>query len=267
MGCQTEVWHNRFHNSSFIIFCFCIFNIQMSFSPTTVTLPNHIAIIMDGNGRWAKKRNLPRVAGHKAGAKALKKTIKACVEKKIKALTVWAFGIENWGRPPEEVTYIMDLMLTTLKNTSEDLHKNNIRLRIIGDKARLNSHLQEIIKQAESLTRNNTGLNLTIAISYSGQWDLTQAIQQIAIEIEAKKLQAIDVTPALIRSKLCLADLPDPDLFIRTSGEIRISNYFLWQLAYTELYFTEVFWPDFNADELEKALLVFAKRERRYGLI
>lgn len=228
-------------------------------------LPRHIAIIMDGNGRWAKKRHLPRSAGHKAGFDAVRDVAKACVEKKIEALTLFAFGNENWRRPEQEVSFLMNLFLGALERETKKLHKENIQLRIIGDHNRFDKKLQEQIVAAEKLTANNTGLKLVIAASYSGRWDITNAVQSIAQQIEEGKLTSKNISSELIQNHLALADLPEPDLFIRTSGEQRISNFLLWQLAYTELYFTEVYWPDFNAAELEKALAFFANRERRFG--
>ncbi|MFA6409102.1 MAG: isoprenyl transferase [Gammaproteobacteria bacterium] len=229
-------------------------------------LPRHIAIVMDGNGRWAQKRGLPRIAGHKAGAESVKRVIKACKEKGIGALTLWAFSTENWGRPSDEVQYLMSLFRSTIEKAKNDVHKNNIRFRVIGGRKELDSTLQNVIEEAEKLTENNTGLNVTIALNYSGRWDLTQAMQKIASHIEKREMSSADINPELIRSYLSLADLPEPDLFIRTSGEIRISNYFLWQLAYTELYFTPVFWPAFTEAELDKALEEYVTRQRRFGL-
>lgn len=231
----------------------------------TSTLPRHIAIIMDGNGRWAKKRHLPRVAGHKAGVDVVRETIKNCIDKKIEIITLFAFGVENWQRPAEEVNYLMRLLMTALKKETQKLHKQNIQLKVIGDRKGLNRVLCELITQAETLTANNTGLRLNIAVNYSGRWDISEAMRKIAVEIEQDKLNSQDITAELIQNNLALTDLPEPDLFIRTSGEQRISNFLLWQLAYTELYFTDVFWPDFNGKELEKALEFFANRERRFG--
>lgn len=229
------------------------------------TLPRHIAIIMDGNGRWAKKRLLPRVAGHKAGVDAVRKTIKACAEKRIEVLTLFAFSSENWRRPEQEVTYLMDLFLNALEREAKKLHEQNIQLRIIGDRSRFDEKLRHYMNSAEQLTAQNTGLKLVIAANYGGQWDISEAMRCLAVEIEQGKLTSQQITPELIQTKLSLADLPDPDLFIRTSGEQRISNFLIWQLSYSELYFTDIHWPDFDADELEKALSFYAARERRFG--
>lgn len=228
-------------------------------------LPRHIAIIMDGNGRWAKQRHLPRVAGHKAGVDAVRETVKLCVEKKVEVLTLFAFSSENWQRPEQEVSYLMGLFLTALQREAKKLHKQNIQLRIIGNRDRFDKKLHEQIAAAEQLTANNTGLKLVIAANYGGRWEIAEAMRNIAIDIEQGKISSHDITPELLKNYFTMADLPEPDLFIRTSGEQRISNFLLWHLAYTELYFTDVFWPDFNAAELEKALAFFATRERRFG--
>ncbi len=228
-------------------------------------LPRHIAIIMDGNGRWAKKKFLPRLAGHKAGIQSVQQTVKRCIEMKIEVLTLFAFSSENWKRPEEEVSHLMHLFITALKNEANKLHEQNIQLRVIGDRSRFDEKLTQQIEVVENLTANNTGLKLLLATNYGGQWDITQAVQRIACDIEKGVISSEAVTAEQIQKYLSFADLPDPDLFIRTSGEQRISNFILWQLAYTELYFTDVLWPDFNADELDKAFAFFAKRERRFG--
>jgi undecaprenyl diphosphate synthase len=230
-------------------------------------LPRHIAIIMDGNGRWAKQRFLPRIAGHKAGVDAVREIVKACSEKKIEVLTLFAFSSENWQRPRQEVDYIMSLFVAALEREIKKIHKQNVQLRVIGDRERFDEKLQKLMQEAEQLTAQNTGLKLVIAANYGGRWDLTEAMRQIALDVEQGTLSSNDITPEVINTKLALADLPTPDLFIRTSGEKRISNFMLWQIAYTELYFTDVFWPDFDTAELEKALLFFTHRERRFGVI
>jgi undecaprenyl diphosphate synthase len=232
---------------------------------TEKNLPKHVAIIMDGNGRWAKKRFLPRVAGHRAGVEAARVTVKACVKKKIKVLTLFAFSSENWRRPPQEVSCLMELFLTGLEREVKMLHENNIRLRFIGDRARFSDSLRAKITEVEQLTLQNTGMVLMIAADYGGQWDICQATRQLAQQVEAGQLTSAEITPELIAKHLAFADLPDPDLFIRTSGELRISNFMLWQLAYSEFYFTNTLWPDFNDKELDNALDHFATRERRYG--
>lgn len=232
---------------------------------STMKLPQHIAVIMDGNGRWAKKRFLPRVAGHRSGVEAARRIVKSCVKKNIKVLSLFAFSSENWRRPAEEVGHLMEIFLTGLEREVGMLHENNVQLRFIGDRTRFNEKLCNKITEVEKLTINNTGLVLMIAADYGGQWDICQAVKQLVSEVEAGKLTSADITPDLINSKLSFADLPHPDLFIRTSGECRISNFMLWQLAYAELYFTDTLWPDFDDQELEKALAHFASRERRFG--
>lgn len=234
--------------------------------PEIQVLPRHVAIIMDGNGRWAKRKFLPRLAGHKAGIEAVRQTIKHCIEKKIEVVTLFAFSSENWRRPQEEVSYLMQLFISALKDEANKLHEQNIQLRVIGDRSRFDEALRQQIAAVENLTVNNTGLKLLLATNYGGQWDITQAVQRIVNDIEKGILSNELVTETLIQQYLSFSDLPDPDLFIRTSGELRISNFILWQLAYTELYFTDILWPDFNADELDKAFSFFAKRERRFGL-
>lgn len=229
------------------------------------TLPQHIAIVMDGNGRWAKKRFLPRIAGHRAGVDAAKKIVKHCAKNHIKVLSLFAFSSENWRRPPEEVSYLMELLLLGLDREVKTLHENNIQLRFIGDRANFNEKLRNKIHDVESLTANNTGMVLIIAADYGGQWDICQATRKLAKEVEEGKLSSVEITPEKIGAHLSFADLPDPDLFIRTSGELRLSNFMLWQLAYSELYFTDILWPDFNEKELEKAFADFAKRDRRFG--
>lgn len=222
---------------------------------------------MDGNGRWAKKRLLPRIAGHRAGFETVRKIVTVCAENKIEVLTLFAFSSENWRRPEQEVNFLMDLFVTGLQRESQKLHEQNVRLRIIGDYSQFNKKLQDQIIWSEQLTAKNTGLTLQIAANYGGQWDLCEAFRKIAIDVEHGNLSSKDITPELIQSKLSFSDLPDPDLFIRTSGEQRISNFMLWQLSYTELYFTETLWPDFDGAELMKAFEFYQSRERRFGCI
>lgn len=231
----------------------------------TSECPRHIAIIMDGNGRWAKQRQLPRAAGHKAGVESVRAVIKACIEKKVEVLTLFAFSSENWRRPSLEVNYLMQLFITLLHHEAKKLDEQNIHLRVIGDRSRLEKKLQNKIAEVEDLTANNSGLKLILAVNYGGQWDITQAVKTIAKNVEEGSLSANEITSQLIQDALCLSDLTSPDLFIRTSGEQRLSNFMLWQFSYTELYFTEVLWPDFNAQEFEKALEFFTNRERRFG--
>jgi undecaprenyl diphosphate synthase len=228
-------------------------------------LPQHIAIIMDGNGRWAKKRFLPRIAGHRAGVEAARQIVKNCAKKNIKVLSLFAFSSENWSRPQQEVSYLMELFLSGLEREVTLLAENNIQLRFIGDRSQFNEKLYQKILEVERLTQQNTGMVLIIAADYGGKWDIWQATINLAQKIEAGALKSNEITPEAIAKQLSFADLPDPDLFIRTSGELRLSNFMLWQLAYSELYFTQTLWPDFDEHELEKALLHYSGRERRFG--
>lgn len=229
-------------------------------------LPQHIAIIMDGNGRWARQRFLPRVAGHRSGVETVREIIKCCVRRDIKVLSLFAFSSENWRRPTQEVSSLMELFFSALEREVKLLHENNVRMRFIGDRGRFSEKLCRKIGEVESLTGKNTGMTLMIAADYGGQWDICQAVQKLTQAVEAGKLRSSDISPDTIANHLSFADLPDPDLFIRTSGELRISNFMLWQLAYSELYFTNTLWPDFNEKELDKALIHYANRERRFGL-
>ena len=229
--------------------------------PASTDVPRHIAIIMDGNGRWAKRRLMPRVAGHRKGVEALRGVIRACAERGVSHLTVFAFSSENWRRPQEEVTLLMELFMRALENEVARLHENDIRFRVIGDLSGFSGRIQALIRDAEALTRNNTRLTFTVAANYGGRWDIVQAV---------KKLMAAGVTAealgeAALAQQLSLAEAPEPDLFIRTGGEQRISNFLLWQLAYTELYFTDALWPDFDAAALDEAIASYRARERRFG--
>lgn len=228
-------------------------------------LPAHIVIIMDGNGRWARRNELPRIAGHRRGLESVRSVVKKCVNNEIPYLTLFAFSSENWRRPPAEVQLLMDLFANTLESKARKLHENGVRLRIVGDTSRFSSKIRMLINRAEHLTRNNEKLNLTIAANYGGRWDISQACQKIATEVNADKLSADSVNEQDIEQHLSTSFLPEPDLFIRTGGEQRISNFLLWQLAYTELYFTDTLWPDFGDEALERALTSFAKRQRRFG--
>jgi undecaprenyl diphosphate synthase len=225
-------------------------------------IPKHIAIIMDGNGRWAKKRFLPRVAGHVKGVNTLKKIVTHCDSLGVRHLTVFAFGRENWNRPVSEVSFLMRLMLKRLNHEINELHQKNAIIKFIGDKSRINSEFLSSIQHAEDLTHANSGLNLNICLDYSGQYDIVQAINRIL----AEHPDAI-ITEELLASHLLTAHAPDPELVIRTSGECRISNFMLWQLAYSEIYFTSIFWPDFSPHELDKAITWYQDRERRFGKI
>ncbi|HTC53437.1 MAG TPA: polyprenyl diphosphate synthase [Steroidobacteraceae bacterium] len=231
----------------------------------SVNLPRHVAIIMDGNGRWAAARKLPRHAGHKAGISALRACVQACTSRGIGALTVFAFSSENWARPAEEVSLLMGLFVDALDQELSELHAKGVRLRFIGDRQRLSVRLQSYLAEAEAHTGANERLSLTIAMSYGGRWDLTAAVRALAAKCAAGALRAADITEEQVAGSLALSGLPDPDLFIRTGGEHRISNFLLWNLAYTELYFTDCLWPDFDAREMDAALAFFAARERRFG--
>lgn len=229
------------------------------------TLPRHVAIIMDGNGRWAKSRYLPRPAGHKAGVTSVRKTVEKCIERGIEVLTLFAFSSENWRRPAQEVSLLMELFMASLERETQKLHRNGVRLRVIGDREAFAPVLREKIAEAEAMTAANTRLQLVIAANYGGRWDITQAVSKLAEQVQSGLLAPAAITPEVLESEMVLADLPEPDLFIRTGGEQRISNFLLWQLAYTELYFTPLLWPDFDEKAFEEALDSFASRQRRFG--
>lgn len=228
-------------------------------------VPRHVCIIMDGNGRWAQQRHLPRVAGHRAGVEAVRTIVEQCVRREIRVLTLFAFSSENWKRPREEVSLLMDLFMTALSREVKKLHNNNVRLRVIGDISAFNEKLQKTIREAEELTADNDRLTLVVAANYGGRWDVTQAARALAEEVARGELDPKAIDEAKLQSRLSVADLPEPDLFIRTGGEQRVSNFLLWQLSYTELYFTDTLWPDFDADALDQALASFASRQRRFG--
>ncbi len=228
-------------------------------------VPRHIAIIMDGNGRWARRRRKPRFSGHRAGVETVRATVGACAELGVEVLTLFAFSSENWRRPKEEVGLLLGLFSTALDREVRRLHENDIRLRIIGERGAFPPALVERIERAEALTRANRGLQLVIAANYGGRWDLTEAARALARRVAAGALDPEAIDAQLLAGELSLADLPEPDLFIRTGGEQRVSNFLLWQLAYTELYFTDTLWPDFDRRCLEAAVASFASRQRRFG--
>jgi undecaprenyl diphosphate synthase len=232
---------------------------------TDGVVPAHVAIIMDGNGRWAKQRRLPRIAGHRAGVEAVRAIVEACAVRGVRVLTLFAFSSENWRRPEAEVSLLMDLLLTSLQREVARLHDNKVRLRFIGERSAFNPKLIEMMDQSERLTAGNDGLTLVIALNYGGRWDMVQAMQQLAQRVAAGELTPAAIDAGLIESQLCLRGLPEPDLFIRTGGEQRISNFLLWHLSYTELYFTATLWPDFDARAFDAALASFAARQRRFG--
>ncbi|WP_166252151.1 polyprenyl diphosphate synthase [Marinobacter salicampi] len=227
--------------------------------------PRHVAIIMDGNNRWAKAHRLTGVAGHKAGVNAVKAVVETCAREGVEVLTLFAFSSENWRRPEEEVSALMRLFLFALEREVKKLHRNNIRLRIIGDRTAFSPALQEHMEKAETLTRDNTLMTLVIAANYGGHWDITQATREVARKVQAGKLTPADITDATITEHLSIGDLPMPDLMIRTAGEQRVSNFLLWHLAYTELYFSEVYWPDFREMQMRDALRAYSGRQRRFG--
>jgi len=228
-------------------------------------LPRHVAIIMDGNNRWAKERRLNGVAGHKAGVDSVKAVVETCAREGVEVLTLFAFSSENWRRPKDEVSALMRLFLFALEREVRKLHRNNIRLRMIGDRSAFSPAIQEQMEKAESLTRDNTGLTLVIAANYGGRWDIAQANRKLAEKVAAGELQPSDITEELVQQHLSVGDLPMPDLLVRTAGEQRVSNFLLWHLAYTEFYFPGVFWPDFKAEQMREALAVYAGRKRRFG--
>lgn len=222
---------------------------------------------MDGNGRWAKERGLPRTEGHKAGVSAIKPILRTCLEKEIPVLSVWAFSQDNWARPESEVNYLLDLFINSLDKEIEELHNSEIRLKFLGDRSSLSDVLQNAMHSAEQLTQHNSKTTLNVLINYTGRWDLTESCKKIAQNVANGLIKPEDISEDLIASKLSTATFPEPDLFIRTSGEQRISNFFLWQLAYTEMFFVEAAWPDFTKEEFEKVLISYSNRERRFGKI
>ena len=234
--------------------------------PTLPALPRHLAVIMDGNGRWAQQRLRPRIIGHRAGARAVNVCIDFCLERGIRALTLFAFSSENWGRPQEEVGALMKLFMGALDREVEELHRRGVRVRFIGERERFSPVIRERMQAAEAQTGANTKLDLVIAASYGGRQDIAQAARTLATEVAAGTLRAEDIDEAAVGARMSLADLPAPDLFIRTGGDHRISNFLLWQLAYTELWFTDLLWPELDHATLQLALQDYAGRERRFGL-
>ncbi|MEE9334712.1 MAG: polyprenyl diphosphate synthase [Granulosicoccaceae bacterium] len=232
---------------------------------STVPQPRHVAIIMDGNGRWARQTGKPRAVGHQAGFRNTRNIVEACGRRHLEALTLFAFSSENWRRPAKEVSLLMDLFLRALKSEVGKLNENKVQIRFIGERSAFSKRLQNEMLHAEGLTKNNQGLKLAIAVNYGGRWDIVNATKLIAAQVKLGELQPQDITADTLSNYISLADLPEPDLFIRTGGEKRISNYLLWHLAYTELYFSDVLWPGFDESELDKALAFFGGRERRYG--
>jgi undecaprenyl diphosphate synthase len=228
-------------------------------------LPRHIAIIMDGNGRWAQDKGEDRLFGHLHGVESVRNIVEGCAELKIDYLTLYAFSTENWDRPAEEVSGLMELLVDTIRNEVPTLNKNNIRLQVIGDRKMLPDFAQEELEEALALTAANTGLTLVMALSYSSRWEITNAVKQIAMDVQAGSLDPQQISQDTIADYLCTKGIPDPALVIRTSGEFRISNFLLYQLAYAELYFTPILWPDFRKPNLYEAILDFQQRERRFG--
>ena len=229
------------------------------------TFPQHIAVVMDGNGRWANKRFLPRSAGHKAGVKSTRRIVELCAKKGIGALTLFAFSSENWSRPEQEVSGLMSLFVSTLKSEINKLQQQGVRIHFIGDRSRFPEKLQHSIAEAENKTEDNELLQLNIAANYGGRWDIVNAARKLAQQVADGDIKPEQITEQSFESELSLADLPEPDLFIRTGGEQRISNFLLWQSAYTELYFTDTLWPDFDEEHFNEALACFSKRQRRFG--
>jgi undecaprenyl diphosphate synthase len=228
--------------------------------------PHHIAIVMDGNGRWANKRFLPRTAGHREGVKAVRITIEACAEAGVKMLTLFAFSSENWKRPKTEVVSLMDLFVSSLEKEVNKLNQNGVRLSFIGDRAQFSQKLQDKIEEAEKITVNNDKFLLNIAANYGGRWDIVQACKNICQKVQDQQLKIEDISENVFANCLSTGSLPDPDLFIRTAGEQRISNFLIWQMAYTEFYYTDVFWPEFDKQQLHLALEQFSQRKRKFGL-
>lgn len=230
-------------------------------------IPQHIAIIMDGNGRWAKDKGQPRVRGHHAGVESVRDAVEACAELGVGFLTLYAFSTENWGRPKEEVGALMSLLIHSLRKELKTLNQNNIRLMTIGNREDLPEKVRGELEQTIELTRQNTRMTLVLALSYSGRWDMTQAVRAISEEVLSGKLTVGDISADTISDHLATKGIPDPDLMIRTSGEMRISNFLLWQLAYSELYITDCFWPDFRRPHLYDAIRSYSRRERRFGKV
>ena len=231
----------------------------------TASIPTHVAVIMDGNGRWAKMRSQPRHAGHRAGAKAVRNTVETAARRGVGFLTLFAFSSENWQRPADEVRSLMTLFLEALQREIDDLHRNNVKLRFVGERHKLQPRLVRKIEAAEARTAGNGGLVLTVAVAYGGRWDLVNAARELASRVERGEMSASDIDEQRFAGHLALAGMPDPDLLIRTGGEQRISNFLLWNLAYAELYFCACLWPDFDEKEFDQALAIYANRQRRYG--
>ena len=230
-------------------------------------IPRHVAIIMDGNGRWAEERGQGRVYGHINGVESMRKAIRAAVRRGVKFLTVYAFSTENWGRPKEEVQALMELLCTSLSNETAELKSQGVRMRFIGDVEALAEDLRAAIARSEKETHRNEKLTLVVAVNYSSRWEITRMAQKIAVQVRDEGLQIHEITDRTVADNLVTAGIPDPDLLIRTSGEQRLSNFLLWQLSYSELYFTETYWPDFDESEFDKAIAEYQKRERRYGIL
>ncbi len=234
-------------------------------APQVTPMPQHVAIVMDGNGRWAKQRGKPRTYGHRRGARAARAAVEHCVRLGIPNLTLFAFSSENWSRPVEEVNVLMTLFLRALRNEVKDLVKYGVRLRFVGDVTQLSPALQQAMARAVEDTSAGTKLNLNIAVNYGGRWDIVQAAKSLAEQVRRGELEPDAIDAGLFQRHVCLGDLPEPDLFIRTGGEVRISNFLIWQLAYTELHFTACMWPDFGAEEFDVAIASFNRVQRRFG--
>jgi undecaprenyl diphosphate synthase len=228
-------------------------------------LPHHVAIIMDGNGRWARARGLPRAAGHRSSMKVVRSVVEECVRRQIEYLTLFAFSSENWRRPPDEVGMLMNLFLDALEREVANLHRNRVRLRFVGDRNLLGTGLAQRMVDAETMTERNNGLGLMVALAYGGRWDVTEACRSLAADVAAGILSPSDIDEERVGARLATAGVPDPDLLIRTGGERRVSNFMLWNLAYTEMYFSEVLWPEFGTQQLNAAFEFFGQRERRFG--
>jgi len=230
-----------------------------------ITVAQHVAIIMDGNGRWAQQKLMPRTYGHKKGVEATRKAIGFYAKAGVRHLTLFAFSSENWNRPQVEVSTLMSLFITSLKKNTAELHANGIRIRFIGDRSAFSKSLVRQIEHSEALTAANSVMTLNVAANYGGQWDILQAVKKLAARVEQQEITSTEITAEHLAAELTLADSPDPDLFIRTGGEKRISNFLLWQIAYAELFFTDVLWPDFSAEVMQQSLDTFASRQRRFG--